>query len=76
MDANENARYQTWLDTKWKPNNPHKCFVCGASDWALANNFATVPSEGGGPFPLIIIYCKNCGHTLFVNALIAGVRQT
>ncbi len=74
MDADELERLDTWIREKWE-HGP--CSICGANSWTtnpkvcLILNPASLVNNSS--FPVVLIYCTNCGHTLFVNAIVAGV---
>ena len=64
------------------------CQLCGIHDWQLekspafvtlwdvelgkASIFSGSPATG---LPLIALTCKNCGNTLFVNAMVLGLSD-
>ena len=66
-----------WISTKWTNS---LCPFHGPTTWELSailtQSVAFLPSGfavGGPVFPLIVITCRTCGYTVFVNALKAGV---
>jgi hypothetical protein len=76
VNEQELARYQEWIKEKWK-HGP--CPVCKTSNWRVADNPgmlpADVPASVLGPFPFVLVYCSNCGYTLFINSLVAGIKS-
>lgn len=67
---------------KWKNK---ACTLCGVTAWLLTEGYVTLTVaeglHGGGAWtigpvsalPLVIFTCSSCGHTVFLNALVAGV---
>ncbi len=69
-----------WLDRYW--TGDRICPICGNSNWSGNDKAMEVRSfdEGrltaSGPvIPFLTIACSICGHTLFFNALIAGLVE-
>lgn len=69
-----------WL----KEKAPHgiKCSVCGVNDWQIAPDIVTplrltdgAVSIGGSMYPLVMLICRNCAHTIFLNAILSGVMD-
>jgi len=66
------------LNTKWQ-NRP--CPLCGARQWNVQDKiFELREFHGGnlvlgaGPIiPVIPVICTNCGNTVLVNPLVAGI---
>jgi hypothetical protein len=69
------------LEQKWGPGRI--CPMCGQSSWKVQDSaFQLIEyHEGaalvlGGPvIPVVPVICGNCGHTVLVNAILAGVIQ-
>ncbi|MBW3081983.1 hypothetical protein [Bifidobacterium phasiani] len=67
-----------WLDDHWTKNR--ECPLCGTTDWALVQTFEAREYEGGNMvvglgsqiLPITPVFCRNCGYTFFINAVIAG----
>jgi hypothetical protein len=71
----------------YKENAPNDavCPVCQTKNWSVFDNFVTPIVVGGrernevrifGPsvmYPHFMLSCKQCGNTLFINALKAGI---
>jgi hypothetical protein len=61
-----------WLNEHWKDRN---CAICRVVTWAMAPQFAHIsfarPGAVGAPpsFPCVVLTCRNCGNTLFFNAV-------
>ena len=69
----------SWLSSKWGSLRP--CAQCGAALWSIAENPAHVPlafPNGevrlGTGFPCIAVFCQNCGNTIFINSIVAGIK--
>jgi predicted RNA-binding Zn-ribbon protein involved in translation (DUF1610 family) len=69
-----------YLNTKWavKP-----CPMCGIIKWNVSDKLFELREYHGGDLviggqasiiPLIPIICSNCGNTIFINAIVAGVE--
>lgn len=74
----ERARAKSWF-ARIKPKP--KCALCLKEDWILGKNayaplgFDRAKTEfiASSIFPQFFLVCKNCGHSLVVNGLVAGV---
>ena|ERR1035438_5479503 len=67
-----------WVKAKWKgkASSIPDCPYCGASEWWVGSPvvLATVTGIGSSP-PLFPVTCINCGQTVFVNAILAGLES-
>jgi hypothetical protein len=68
-----------FLSDKWQGRG---CPMCGQGPWNVQNRTFQLTEfhQGnlviGGPLiPVIPVSCQNCGHTVLVNAIIAGAVQ-
>ena len=74
-----------WLILKWGKGNPKglpKCERCGGegATWIMGQHVVT-PIQfvngslqlGGVVYPSVAITCSNCGNTISINAIAAGV---
>lgn len=74
-EAQEAAIFR-WFGDKWP--DP-ACAVCGERAWAANPRLGQIPNlappaqERGRTVPIVVITCFNCGHTVSVNAIVAGV---
>lgn len=72
------ARAGEWA-TKYWGEKPHPCFVCGADDWMFLEivDVTIPPLAGREPmvYSLLPVICRNCGYTVFANAIAAGVIE-
>lgn len=70
-EVNETAANE-WLKEHWQDRT---CPVCKIVTWAMAPNFAHIPMSLLGrhtpstSFPCVVLTCRNCGNTLFFNAI-------
>ena len=68
------------LQTKWKGQ---KCQMCCEGNWNISDTIFELREYnqgslviGGGPIiPVIPITCDNCGNTILINAIKAGVIE-
>lgn len=71
-------KFVDFLNQKW---NGHDCPVCGGGPWNVSDDIFEIRDYnngnlviGGGPIiPVIPVTCMNCGNTIFINAILAGV---
>ena len=68
-----------FLNEKWKGKG---CPMCGRRSLSLSENIFEIREFNDGNFvvggqiiPLIPITCSNCGHTIFVNAIVVGAVE-
>jgi len=71
-----------FLNSKW---HGATCPLCGGREWNVNEKIYELRefNDGnlvvGGPnssiIPVIPISCKNCGNTIFINALITGLLK-
>jgi len=68
-----------FLNDKWKGK---PCLMCGEGSWAIQNKtfqlmeFNKGSLVVGGPIiPVIPVICNNCGNTVLVSAITAGVVE-
>ena len=66
-----------FLEQKW---GTHPCPLCGARQWQIQPSaFELRQYHGRGIFasgavtPVVPVVCGNCGNTVLVNAIVAGV---
>jgi hypothetical protein len=68
------------LRTKWAGR---PCPMCGVNNWSVQDStyqlleFNQGTLVVGGPvIPIVPVVCNNCGNTILVNAIIAGLLTT
>jgi len=57
------------------------CAGCGGNEWAIQNELAfsllVEPADGkinrNKGYPMVVLNCKNCGYTVFFNAIQMGI---
>jgi hypothetical protein len=73
MDKAKVDQFIKWLKEKW--SNGQKCPICLHDDWFVGDQlFELKENEPEIPqtpsiMPVASVICKNCGHTVFFNAL-------
>ena len=72
-------KFIAYLDQKW---GTRPCTMCGQSSWGVNDSvFQLIEFHkgafiiGGSALPVIPVICKNCGNTVFVNAVVAGIVE-
>jgi hypothetical protein len=66
-----------WLRTKWVGDPAPHCPYCQTQGWTvgLPVELSTVDQSGlntwGAMAPMFPVVCLNCGHTVFVSAVVA-----
>jgi len=81
LNPEQHEKLVSFIKTKWKP--PYACACCGANNWNVTQEvfqmteFTQAGLVLGGPVvPLAPVTCNNCGNTVLLNALMAGVVTT
>lgn len=74
----QKTRFIEYINTKWP--SPQTCPVCRAEEkWFIPNYIYELrEAKHKAKFkfaPLIEIVCANCGYTLLINAIIAGIYE-
>jgi hypothetical protein len=69
-----------FLQKKW---GVKACPMCGGGPWTVQDKVFQLSEYHGGSLvvggplvPVIPVSCSNCGHTVLVNAIIAGAVQS
>lgn len=79
MSTHSSEKAISFLEKKWgvKP-----CPMCGKGPWNVQDKIFQLSEYhsgtlvvGGPLIPVIPVSCTNCGHTVLVNAIIAGAVQ-
>lgn len=67
-----------FLNAKW--GSGRQCPMCGTKSWSVQDSTFQVSELNpaglvvGGPIiPVIPVICSNCGNTVLVNAITAGI---
>jgi hypothetical protein len=71
----ETDRLAAWFRDKWKTG---PCPICATERWAPNAKFSHLPNENtsadGTVYPVLLVFCSNCGYTMAINARVAGIR--
>ena len=75
MEDEQRQRIAEWFTTKWK-HGP--CPVCETNEWAPNPKLGQITNFTADELeinvvPVFLVYCTNCGYTLPINALVAGI---
>ena len=81
LTQEEKGRVVAWLKERRKQGHEIICSVCGDRNWTLAEHVVApttylggkISLGGGSTYPMVMLWCNNCGHTLFLNAVIIGL---
>lgn len=61
-----------WVREKWGEDKP--CPYCGDNHWGVDGTLLNLrPIQGGFGYLAFQVICSNCGHTVLVNAVAAGL---
>jgi len=60
-----------WLERQWKPHR--RCPYCEAASWSVGTPSAISLESGEALSPHFPVMCDNCGNTVFINAILAGL---
>ena len=82
MSKVESADVIKFLNDKWKGV---ACPLCGGLEWSVSDRIFEMREYNGGNLvigganamitPVIPVTCSNCGNTVLINALAAGVLK-
>jgi predicted nucleic-acid-binding Zn-ribbon protein len=64
-----------WIRNNWI--KPTACPICGSDNWGIGDEIIEVRSSSPESpiYPQFFVYCQKCGHTIFFNAVIAGLVE-
>lgn len=72
-----------FLDEKWTADQKQQCQVCHSETWNVHSDLYELRTFRGGNLvvggpliPLLVVECRNCGNTLMINAIKAGLVET
>jgi hypothetical protein len=60
-----------WVEQKWGPNR--ECPYCGSAEWTVSRPFNLLLESRETLSPHFSVVCTNCGNTVLINALLAGL---
>jgi len=81
LTQEEKDKVVAWL-TKRRPKEagPIVCAVCGQGRWGVGDHLVAPVIYrkrglllGGAAYPLVMLLCENCGHTIFLNGVRMGL---
>jgi hypothetical protein len=80
LNPEQHEKLTRFVAAKWRP--PFQCPYCLTNNWNITHEvFQLTEFSGaglviGGPVvPIAPVTCNNCGHTVLLNAIIAGVIE-
>ncbi len=72
------ATISRWWEARWK--GPVICPICKTAEWSTASHVvvhhrlgANWAADGTAAYPMILVSCNNCAHTLSFSAVSMGV---
>lgn len=75
FQPDEVERLAAWFRDKWRTG---ECPVCTHEEWIPNAKVSHLPNtntaEDGTVFPVLFIFCRNCGYSMPINVRIAGIR--
>ena len=80
LTKEQREKMRDFLKNNWAI--PRTCSVCHKNSWNISPEVFELRSFHGGSMviggkggivPLILVTCANCGNTIFINALVAGL---
>lgn len=78
LTKGEKGKVFDWV-TKQSPKGIG-CAICAKREWILGDHLVAAPIFhegnmvlGGQSYPTVMLICKNCGHTLYLNAVMIGL---
>lgn len=71
LDAVATGKAVDWLKEKW--GDDRECPYCGNPYWAVGPPVTFRSQMGRTPEPVFSAECTNCGHTVWINAVRAGI---
>lgn len=60
-----------WLAERWGPQQA--CPYCETTSWSVGTPFFVSLQSGESLSPHFAVMCDNCGNTVFINAILAGL---
>lgn len=81
MNDDVKAKLIRHLEDKW---SDQKCPMCGHSSWNVPSEIYEIREFYGGDIivgpipivPLLPVTCSNCGNTILINSIVAGITST
>jgi RNase P subunit RPR2 len=60
-----------WVEERWGASR--SCPYCDHDQWEISTPVEIPLRSGEAMSPAIPVMCSNCGHTVFINAIRAGL---
>ncbi len=79
LSESEKKKAQDWLRERMPA--ALTCSVCNTQNWILADHVVAPPIFGRGlvlggtAYPHVMLICRQCGHTVFFNAVMMGLVE-
>jgi len=82
LDVNQQKKLLGRLSEVWQ--QPKSCAVCGHNEWDVSDIIFELREFNSGNLiiggqssisPVVQVNCRNCGHTLFFNAIKFGLLE-
>lgn len=79
LSEEEKQKVVNWL--KEKAPILGMCSLCKKGEWLLSDHtvvpmlFGQGAVTGGTAYPQVMLICKNCAHTQFLNTVVIGIFQ-
>ncbi len=80
LTASETQRALDLVNGFAEKHGPHVCPICKSQEWILDASYAEIRPHHMGSmivgcpvYPMIMLYCKTCGFTRFINAIYTKV---
>lgn len=77
LDAESLDKLKKFINEKW---NTKLCSLCSRNSWVFNGHFSLVLSDEvlkndleGKALPCVAAVCTNCGNTILINTLVAGL---
>jgi hypothetical protein len=77
----QKSKLVRFIEARWR--GTRECAVCGTSKWDLNDRIFELREFHGGNLvvggqliPVVNVTCSNCGNTIFINAIKAGVVES
>lgn len=78
LTVEQTEKAKAFVQSKWRA--PYPCNCCGHNKWNISNTlFQLIEFHhgnmviGGEVAPVLPVICANCGNTVLVNAIVAGL---
>ena len=82
LSQGEKERIVVWLKGQWSQDD--RCPVSGGTNWIILDHLVHPPpyanagrgmNLGGPKYPQVMVACKDCGYTMYFNAVLIGIAS-